>query len=131
MREIKFRAWDNAFNKMFEVIQVSYEESETLAWRFPFEGERVGWSSAGWEVGKECELMQYTGLKDKNGVEIYEGDIYKTPTGLTGQVFFHANGGWLVETKEVEFTLLKINASKQGKVIGNIYENPELLEGTK
>lgn len=70
---------------------------------------------------------QYTGLKDKNNVEIYEGDIYQTPTPIVGPVFFHANGGWLVETKEKDFTLLKLNSLNHGEVIGKKYDNPKLI----
>ena len=79
-----------------------------------------------WE-GK-FELMQYTGLKDKNGVEIYEGDIVREYTGFSDEggdypVEYHANGFWL-EGRDNEFGF---GDESDMEVIGNIYENPELV----
>ena len=76
-------------------------------------------------------LMQYTGLKDKNGVEIYEGDIIKL-YGLPNahfQVVFKNQyiGGWILMHKKNEVSL-GARDKNELKVVGNIYENPELLE---
>ena len=93
--------------------------------------EMLHWSFAKQEFdlevtgeGSEWALMQYTGLKDKNGKEIYEGDILKHKYGGTqfAAVTFHDcsfyTGG----------VLLQSNHSSVIEVIGNIYENPELLK---
>lgn len=71
----------------------------------------------------EVILMQYTGLKDRHGQEIYEGDVMQF-AGATGKVIFETPSFWWDVSGEEPF--YDIPASI-GKVIGNIYDNPELL----
>lgn len=129
MREIKFRAWLKKHKKLERVISLNmYEHIEdicevvTETWCGKFE---------------DIDLMQYTGLKDKNGVEIYDGDIVKGKwvscdsdckgTKLVeivdGEIkpFTESTGassGWMYESSCCPFDF---------EVIGNRYENPELL----
>jgi uncharacterized phage protein (TIGR01671 family) len=124
MREIKFRAWDKERKEMIGAERLIHLEGETtkqLKQSAPF-----------------LELMQFTGLHDKNGKEIWEGDIVSLgEEGHQGRyqiVFF--DGSFCVDWHDVES---KHRYAPIGnycndvfinciEVIGNIYENPELLE---
>lgn len=130
-REIKFRAWDKIKQQMvydqfpflliggFYALKLDPQLKET---RFLM-------------IDGDAEFMQFTGLKDKNGKEIYESDIVEIPFGghrAKCVVVFGDNFG------NPAFVFRKINsqsesdfecAGEQRKVIGNIYETPELLTG--
>ena len=121
MREIKFRAWEKHLKKMFlpDTLARLHFNGELPYCFYTIKGQMI--------THKALVLMQYTGLKDKNGIEIYEGDILKDIDSVVGNVFF-ADGGFKVDYgKRGDYWL----ASREGAVviiIGNIYENPELLE---
>ena len=80
------------------------------------------------------ELMQYTGIKDNNGWKIYEGDIVRTgkdnigdPELMIGQVIMR-EGSWLIENEKMQEAIELFSEITSREVIGNIFENPELLE---
>jgi hypothetical protein len=73
---------------------------------------------------------QYTGLRDKNGKEIYEGDVLKDPKGQKGKVFWQKSNAqfavnWLMKDGSYETD----SCIGYGEIIGNIYQNPELKVG--
>ena len=106
---------------MHEVVSIDFRD-----WRVYYEayGLRSYWN-------KNTVLMQSTGLHDKNGVEIFEGDIVKLQDELYQIEFksyrFKAKGFWLTY-QDVPDDFFSEVAYKQCEVIGNVYENPELLE---
>lgn len=119
MRTIKFRAWDKINKKMY---QSTYAVSESGEW-----GMAIDYTNECERTGKEQLIqMQYTGLLDKQGKEIYEGDIVKFENGSLPpkQVTFEY-GMFMLGNDDLWHYVSK----KEYIVIGNIYENPKLLEG--
>lgn len=138
MREIKFRAWDK--KKNFMITQDDKQlKSLDLASGYIYVGHYKGENDRFIRFA-EIELMQYTVLKDRQGREIYEGDVFQYT--IEHDTFSHENGHTTFETKHqavVEFSLgtfmlgdeflgdaLEYDDSL--RYLGNIYENPELLE---
>lgn len=122
MREIKFRAWDKGNKEMLEVQQLDYDCCynskpliRTTKYNDYFDEE-------------DMILMQYVGIKDKNGKEVYEGDIvYMRCDGISGfgEVIFE-NGCFWIDDKKRKRTYPLYNEGVY-RVDGNIFENPELL----
>ena len=133
----KFRAWDKDSKVMREIQHLVWAEDNLIVHCPPRGHEFSEWFTVilnGWEY----QLMQSTGLKDKNGVEIYEGDILKlnaiflAPNDKIGYLEYSPKYGYSIifegnrlYRQEYWASTNKLNY----EVIGNIYENPELLEG--
>ena len=120
----KFRAWDALARKMIrELLLISYVRNEIIG---KYEN---GSNSNPLKIREEVILMQSTGLVDKNGQEIFEGDIvhaYSEDARLIGTIEYFDNA-YCIKTKNGVYNSHWTNAEYY-EVIGNIYENPELLE---
>jgi uncharacterized phage protein (TIGR01671 family) len=163
MREIKFRAWDKKQNKIAyssNDFPEGYDYSTSIS--LSFEGQIELWTGDDggknglWEHSERYEkdrfsLMQFTGLKDKNGKEIYEGDIVLCsddngcfpeeyheekdeyiPTGKYEVVYQAEQGYAAFELKDSpceDMNGLAYACENSIEVIGNIYENSNLLSG--
>lgn len=137
----KFRVWDKVKKHMSEVEAIVYTENKV----YPFYSKVV----RRYIPFKESVLMQSIGLKDVNGKEIFEGDLLRAPFEEDGlfEVYLDVLGGFYtrsVLTGKIQFVTIDdldnlskfnemkaefIEALKESvEVIGNIYENPELLK---
>lgn len=122
-REIKFRAWDNVNNQMLDVQELNFED----CFYGGYTTVRTTMYSDYFDI-REMPIMQYTGLKDKNRKEIYEGDILKgTFYGFPMPEYDYVFQIYWDE-KEKGFMASYFEPS-ECEVIGNIYDNPELLGG--
>ncbi len=123
-RIYKFRAWLKADKKMFPVWGIKFLTKDKTAWiSLPTWGEDKDYNDF---LLKDVELMQYTGLTDKNGKEIYEGDIVKHRIGFCGTDFkevIFKDGGFTLNGYEREFS----NRMATFEIIGNVWENKDLF----
>lgn len=132
MREIKFRAWDEEDKRM-------YCDDKVIVTFIGFLEEVYVKRNSTVDELIDYKLMQYTGLKDKNDKEIYEGDILKgTTKGNSEEVLAITYVKWdrgqfdlftEMTSDSWEDALYNYMQFFDVEVIGNIYENPELLEG--
>jgi hypothetical protein len=124
MREIKFRAWDKGTKKWLNINSLLLDSL----------GKVIGYAKDAhhdFQTISIIELIQYTGLKDKNGKEIYEGDILREDEFISEVRFI--NGSFLLWCENVsegwakEYIPIYGGTDKQ-EIIGNILENPKLLK---
>lgn len=141
MREIKFRCWDKTARKMRQVIEIVFnagmyydpnDNTVKLIWVKGHDIINNKDIALEREHKNEYILMQYTGLKDKNGKEIYEGDIVQILGGEYEQGFYEWDEKVQIKDLIYDGFNLMMTISQIGnqaiEIIGNIYENPELFE---
>lgn len=122
----RYRAWDKTHKTMYEVddiMSIDFGKSKISVKTLFF--ERTNYYDF-----NDIVLMQSTGLKDKNGKEIFEGDIIDSTDGfLTGVVKYRADLGMFV-SELVEYNNFErlCNVANSRRIIGNIWEHPELAE---
>lgn len=122
----KFRAWSKKFKRMYEVTLIDYENGD-VGLKDEHGGVAIG------DI-KQLILMQSTGLKDKNGVEIFEGDVVKLQYTITSdlelfEVRQFRGGMWRIDNRRRGSDLWLRN--EDCEVIGNIYKDIELLESVE
>lgn len=127
MRAIKFRAWDKDKKLMMRVSDISFGD-DGLALTVVFQTSPKGEYYHGLVNGENGELMQFTGLKDRHDEDIYEGDIV-TCEGFGGSYIVEYQG-CMFEGKHIESSnTFPVDLEMQNlTIIGNIYENPDLVK---
>jgi len=132
MREIKFRAWDKVLKKMGDVACLNLSEFSTD--HILREKTRSNLYN---QTFNNLILMQFTGLLDKNGKEIYEGDIVKYREGEYGKFYicevkYLSDWGKYMFVTPIPLMDYELcGSSMTSEVIGDIYSNPELLRSDK
>lgn len=137
-RNIKFRAWDNKTEQIFMVSGIMFDTGDV----FSVEDLQTGYESGlsfdppevSAEYGRkmdEVDLMQFTGLKDKNGVDIYEGDIVRANKFYPHAVIAYHAPRFLIRQGNGVCDDFEPDEWGEFEVIGNVHENRDLLPSSE
>ncbi len=133
MRKMQFRAWDLKNKKMYDLDYIVFDGYEITEYSLLADNGRRMQRFVDSEEYDNAVLMQWTGLKDSKGKDIFEGDICKgagwndQDANQVGIVKWHGMG-FIVKNISNQCRGGEVNLTEKLKVIGNIYENPELLK---
>lgn len=122
----KFRAWNKDTKEMHEaddIVSLNFEKKQICV-------KTLFFGQLSYYDFDDIVLMQSTGLKDKNGKEIFEGDILGSKDGILDSVveFRSDLGMWTTSLIRYNNFERLCNVASERKIIGNIYKNPELLK---
>jgi len=134
MREIKFRAWDKKKKEW-----VGYEVGGVMDLTYSGKCNAFMFDNDNLDIPESVEWTQYTGLKDKNGKEIYEGDIFDCPYSNETKnhhrwrvIWGNISGGFVLQRIGEACNQNQVHQTVSNlvhrEIIGNIYENPELIK---
>ena len=125
MREFKFRAWDNKNKRLWSINEKLRLQLQGNSWAIDSlcEGFSSRFFSSWWD--KDVELMQFTGLKDTNKTDIYEGDILKDEEREYIGVVEFLDGCFVLRYENI---IVNLSECTDWVIIGNRYENLELLK---
>lgn len=128
MTTLKFRAWDKKCNEMFKDTFAITESGQVII----VEQESV-FDTPDYVFTDDLIIMQSTGLFDEYGKEIFDGDILHTPDNELAKVFWNDDlAGWFVDFLYEIAELSEVADIQSNRsicaIVGNIYENPELVE---
>lgn len=131
----KFRVWVKIGKRMVfsdDILAIDYENKEIVTQQIYFENGLPDDRDIYCYNPDEIELMQSTGLKDKNGKEVFIGDIVKCTRGCLHEVYLEKEyGGTFIggmPSIYLKGLLSGYAWTEDEEIIGNVYENPELLE---
>lgn len=130
MQDIRFKAWVPHAQQMFEVRLIDYGNKWVgiKGWVYRDYGDTATKGKVDRISFDKVELLQYTGLKDKNGKEIYESDLVKIEDGIYRVMWSDKVARFTLQIKSGSQGGRNFRMVKFGEVIGNIYEHPERLK---